>query len=952
MARIVVDGTPYEVPDGRNLLHACLSLGLDLPYFCWHPALGSVGACRQCAVKQLEDEDDARGKLVMACMTAADDGARISIEDEEAAAFRASVIEWLMVNHPHDCPVCDEGGECHLQDMTVMTGHDYRRFRFDKRTHRNQDLGPFIHHEMNRCIACYRCVRFYRDHAGGRDLDVLGAHDHVYFGRHADGALESEFAGNLVEVCPTGVFTDKTLKRHYTRKWDLQTAPSICVHCGLGCNTIAGERYGTLRRILNRYHHEVNGYFLCDRGRFGYEFVNSPERVRRPLARRGPGPAGLEPVGLLGARERLRAIFVAAGGKGRRPRIWGIGSPRASLEANFALRRLVGPERCSTGMGRAENELVAAALAIFRDGPVRTPSLEEVRRSDAVLVLGEDPSDTAPILALALRRTVERQPLAVARKLGIPEWHDRAVREAVQDRKGPLYVATPAATRLDALARETLRAAPDGIARLGFAVARALDSESPAAPGASEELLQLASRIARHLREAERPLVVSGTGAGSRAVIEAAAAVARALLATRSTKGATKGELGGPAPAGLVLTVPEANSLGVALLCAEDGAGGGGFDGIGGRPVEAVFEAVGRGEADAVVVLENDLFRRAPEAEVAAFLAAVPALVVLDHLAHRTAEAADLVLPAATFAEGDGTWISNEGRAQRGYQVFVPEEGEVLAGWRWVAEIARCRAPERGGGAAEGFDWPGLDDVVAALAAELPAFAALPGAFPDAGYRQAGLPVPREPARASGRTSIHAALTVHEPAPPADPDAPLAFSMEGTRRQPPAALVPAYWAPRWNSVQALNKLQEEVAGPLRGGDAGVRLVEPGEPRKARGGDRGRPPEPSPEPEGDPGDGLLTVVALHHVFGGEELSARAPAVAERAPAPYLALRPDDARRLAGEVADGDEVVLELTDGALRLPVRFRSDLPPGVAGLPVGLAGVGYHALPATGRLRP
>ena len=189
------------------------------------------------------------------------------------------------MNHPHDCPVCDEGGECHLQDMTVMTGHDYRRYRFTKRTHRNQDLGPFVNHEMNRCIQCYRCVRFYRDYAGGGDFNVFGSHNHVYFGRHDDGALESEFSGNLVEVCPTGVFTDKTLKQHYTRKWDLQTAPSVCVHCGLGCNTIPGERYGTLRRIRNRYNGEVNGYFLCDRGRYGYEFVNSAARLRQPLAR-------------------------------------------------------------------------------------------------------------------------------------------------------------------------------------------------------------------------------------------------------------------------------------------------------------------------------------------------------------------------------------------------------------------------------------------------------------------------------------------------------------------------------------------------------------------------------------------------------------------------------------------------------------------------------------------
>src|SRR5512141_2348401 len=173
MATIYVEDKPYEVPDATNLLAACLALGFDLPFFCWHPAMGSVGACRQCAVKQFKDANDRPGKIVMACVTPATDGARISIADPEARAFRAGVIEWLMANHPHDCPVCDEGGECHLQDMTVMTGHVHRRYRFPKRTFRNQDLGPFIAHDMNRCIQCYRCVRFYNDYAGGYDLQAM-----------------------------------------------------------------------------------------------------------------------------------------------------------------------------------------------------------------------------------------------------------------------------------------------------------------------------------------------------------------------------------------------------------------------------------------------------------------------------------------------------------------------------------------------------------------------------------------------------------------------------------------------------------------------------------------------------------------------------------------------------------------------------------------------------------
>ncbi len=132
MATITIDGKTFEIPTGKNLLETCLTLGFDLPYFCWHPALGSVGACRQCAVKIYKDENDTRGRLAMSCMEAVQPNQRISVNEPEAKAFRGQVIEWLMTNHPHDCAVCDEGGSCHLQDMTVMTGHDYRRFRFKK----------------------------------------------------------------------------------------------------------------------------------------------------------------------------------------------------------------------------------------------------------------------------------------------------------------------------------------------------------------------------------------------------------------------------------------------------------------------------------------------------------------------------------------------------------------------------------------------------------------------------------------------------------------------------------------------------------------------------------------------------------------------------------------------------------------------------------------------------
>ena len=897
MPTIYVDGKAYEVEEGQNLLQASLSLGFDLPYFCWHPALHAVGACRQCAVKEFRDEKDRRGRLVMACMTPATHGTRIAIDDPEAMEFRANVTEWLMANHPHDCPVCDEGGECHLQDMTVMTGHAYREFRFRKRTHRNQELGPFINHEMNRCIQCYRCLRFYRDYAGGRDFNVFAAHDHVYFGRHQGGTLESEFSGNLVEICPTGVFTDKTLKKHYTRKWDLQTAPSVCVHCGLGCNTTPGERYGRLRRVRNRYHHEVNGYFLCDRGRYGYEFVNADLRLRRPLQRR-VSTGSLEVADRAAALAHLGSLLGRSGG------VIGIGSPRASLEANFALRTLVGPARFYLGLSGRDGRLLSLALRILRTGPARAPSLEEVRQADAVLVLGEDLTNTAPVLALALRQVRQRQAAEAAAGVQIPAWHDAAVREVGQHLVSPIFIASSRDTKLDELAKAIYRGTPDEVARLGFAVALSLGAKATPVAGMSPEAGGLAREIASALGNAKRPLVVSGTSSGSEAVLEAAANVAWALAA----KGL---------PARISLTVPECNSLGLGLL--------------GDRALDAALEAMGTGLVETLIILENDLYRRAGAAVVDALLGSPRHVVVVDHLRTETVSRAEVVFPAATFAEASGTLVNNEGRAQRFYQVFVPE-GEVQASWRWLREM--MVAAGRLGPAS----WQRLDEVRLAMGEAVPLLrpAAAPVA-PSLGETK----IPRQSHRYSGRTAIDARLTIHEPQPPADPDSPFAFSMEGYQDELPGALAPRFWAPGWNSIQALNKFQGEVGGPLRGGDPGSRLIEP---VPADGVSYFQRLVPSPAAEDDG----LVVIPMHHIFGSEELSMMAAAVAERAPRPYLALHPDDAGRLA--VADGDEVDLALGTATLSLPVRLIPGLVRGVAGLPVGLPGLPGLDLPAPGRI--
>jgi NADH-quinone oxidoreductase subunit G len=868
MITILIDNKSYQVKEGQNLLQACLTLGFDLPYFCWHPAMHAVGACRQCAVKQFKDEKDTRGRIVMSCMTPLTEGMRISVDDPEAKAFRSSITEFLMVNHPHDCPVCDEGGECHLQDMTVMTGHNYRHTRFRKRTHRNQNLGPFINHEMNRCIACYRCVRFYRDYAGGRDLDVFASHDHVYFGRHEDGVLESEFSGNLVEICPTGVFTDKTFRKHFTRKWDLQTAPSVCVHCGLGCNTIAGERYGMLRRILNRFNREVNGYFLCDRGRFGYEFVNSDKRIRQPLMSPSlnPSPQGkdenaLYPVTKESALKHIAGIL--SGSKN----IIGIGSPRASLESNFALRKLVGPDHFYLGMSGEDHRIVSMIIDILRKGPARTPSLHDVQMADAVLVLGEDVTNTAPLLDLAIRQALRNKPKERTVAMRIPEWNDNAVRNAIQHEIGPLYLATVTNTKLDELATRIYHAASDDIARLGFAVAHELDPAAPADPGNSAETRSRAKEIAQALKNARQPLIVSGSSMGSESVIQAAANVAWALC--KSGK-----------PAELCYTVPECNSLGLGLME--------------GNFLSDGFKTGCDSNIDTVIILENDLYRRADQKSVDDFLNNAKHVIVLDHLLNPTSSKAEVTLPAGACAEGDGTLVNNEGRAQRFYQAFKPR-GDIQAGWKWINDIMKAA------GKSAIDNWPSLDELIKDMISTLPIFSPVKDIAPSADFRMTGQKIPRQPHRYSGRTAMLANVSLHEPKPPADRDSPLSFSMEGHQDEPPAPLISRYWYPGWNSVQALNKFQQEVGGPLKGGDPGKRLIEPiSSPSRhplpgsslsspLAGEDRDLPTGHSSVtvtyfqkiPEAFIQKGEQLVMPLCNIFGLDELSGYSPSIVERA-----------------------------------------------------------------------
>ncbi len=897
--KIRVDGKYYDVKPEKNLLETCLALGLDIPHFCFHPAMGSVGACRLCAVKKFRDADDKKGRIVMSCMEPVTEGLIVSIDDPDAKAFRASVIEGLMTNHPHDCPVCDEGGECHLQDMTVMTGHNYRRFDFKKRTYRNQDLGPFINHEMNRCIQCYRCLRFYKEYAGGKDLGVFGAHNHVYFGRQEDGTLESEFSGNLVEVCPTGVFTDKTLGKHFTRKWDLTNAPSICVHCSVGCNTIVSERYGSIRRIMNRYNGAVNGYFLCDRGRFGYEFVNDEKRIRKAKIRVNKNENQEDATTEIVLTSLSNSFSTSK-------KVIGIGSPRASLESNFALSVLVGEENFYKGISKKEDHLTSIVVSFIKSSGVITPSLKHIEQADAIVIIGEDLTNTAPMIALAVRQASGNKSHKEASKKGIPGWNDAPVRELAQDDKNPVFLLNPFKDKLNDISKHSFIGSYKDISNLGHSVANELNKEAPVSEDKPVAHMDLVKEIAYALKNSNNPLVISGISGGDEDTLQAAMNIAMALMSTDKK-------------VMFCAVLPECNSMGLSL--------------IPGKHFEDGTELVQQKEIDTLIILENDLYRRAGKVSVDHLLERTKQVIVLDHLPNKTTAKADLLLPVAVFAESEGTLVNNEGRAQRFYR-SVTGNDQLTQSWKWLAELIKIRDKS------ESVRWKKFDEIASGVANWLPVFSKLGGYEPDADFLMQNAKIPRQTMRYSGRTAIDARLSVSETGIPKDADSPLAFSMEGRNENPPSSLVPFYWTPGWNSVQAANNYLDEPNGSLKGGDPGIRLIEQCTSQgksffSIKSGIVGKK------------TGEWIIVPVNQIFGSEEMSSASPSISKRIEEPFVMLNQNDANIF--NATNTDFLELEISGTKIKVKLKIENSIRQGIAGLSVNLPGMEYLELPGVGK---
>ncbi len=384
---LTVDGRQIEVAKGTGLVETAAAAGVEIPVFCYEPRLGPpVGPCRMCLV-----EIEGLPKLQAACTLTAQDGMVIktAATSDKAAAGQNATLEFILVNHPLDCPVCDKGGECPLQDLTFRYGPGSTRMSFSKVTFDKPiPVSPLIALDRERCILCYRCTRFSQEVAEDGQLVAINRGAHSQIATFGDEPYRAPFSGNVVELCPVGALTS-TQYRFEARPWDIQQVPTVCGLCPVGCNTSVTTREGKVKRVLSRNHPEVDGGWLCDKGRFSSPHLYSPDRITEPLRR--VDRIGLEPISWDTALDEAERLLRVAEGS-----IVTALSGSETIEQAYALARLL---RGGVGAHSAVlPESTSRTLEAFR------LPLSAIAQAELVVVVGDDAvADRAPVVDLWLK---------------------------------------------------------------------------------------------------------------------------------------------------------------------------------------------------------------------------------------------------------------------------------------------------------------------------------------------------------------------------------------------------------------------------------------------------------------------------------------------------------------------------------------------------------------------
>jgi NADH-quinone oxidoreductase subunit G len=395
LINLKIDDRDVQVPAGTTIIEATRKMGIEVPSFCYYPGLTLVAACRMCLV-----EVEKMPKLQTGCTTVVSEGMVVRTNTQQVHNARKYMLEFLLTNHPLDCPVCDKGGECELQDMTFRYGADTSRFVEEKLHRPEEKWSNLVYYDAPRCILCYRCVRVCEE---GMDVGALGVGMrgvHSIIIPNGGDHLDCEECGMCIDICPVGALTSGTY-RYKTRPWEMQYVPTICTHCSNGCKTTFSVRNHEILRANNRDLSGINKDFLCVKGRFGFDFTNHPERVKQPLLRKGEKlyPVSWEEAAQAAAK-RLKEVYDTSGPDS----IGFIGSNRTSNEENYLLQRLA---RGTFGTNNIDHHRTAdytgLITALGEKAADSQCTMEQLYQSSAVLVIGNDPTNQNPLVGWQIR---------------------------------------------------------------------------------------------------------------------------------------------------------------------------------------------------------------------------------------------------------------------------------------------------------------------------------------------------------------------------------------------------------------------------------------------------------------------------------------------------------------------------------------------------------------------
>jgi NADH-quinone oxidoreductase subunit G len=650
---LIIDGREVAATEGEMLHDAAKRGDVEIPVFCYEPKLGDpVGACRMCLV-----EIEGIPKLQTSCSTPVRDGMVVHTRTEQVKHAQSAVVEFLLVNHPLDCPVCDKGGECPLQDITQGWGPGKSRMTDQKRHFEKPiELSPLVAIDRERCILCYRCVRFSQEVSEDSQLQLLERGDRTFVGTFDDRPYVDPFHGNITDLCPVGALTSYTY-RFRARPWDIEQAGSVCTLCPSQCNVSFTVRDEQVKRVIARDNPDVDDGWLCDRGRYGFEMFAAEERITGPRLR---GGATTWEDAIAKAAQALRAdadSTISPTGVGKNEQsasgvaaIVGDASNEEGYLVQRILREALGSPHVESRISRGPSRSTLLRLA----QPELSAKVRDIDAADAILVVGSDPLNSSPILDLRIRKAMRRN-------------------------GAKLVVATDRPTTLDGGAQAAARYAPGSAT--GFLAE--LSASLRTGNGASEAAAVLAG--------AERAVIVWGER-----ICREGEEAAGALLDVAAAL-----DLAGKDGSGLLEIPDVTNARGLREAGCLPDAGPGLSEAsaafapnnmanaaLVGKSTEEIRKALESGELKTLLLFGADPLRDFPDTEAwKRALAAADHLVVFSTFENATTKMADVVFPLETHAEKDGTVTHPDGRLQR-VRPSASRPGDIRPNWGVLAELS------------------------------------------------------------------------------------------------------------------------------------------------------------------------------------------------------------------------------------------------------------------------